>query len=134
MVVTSVGNIQANRNRNSAFLNLESAHQNIWRLVVFESDGASRQNLIECANQLQSLAVSLNRQYRTEPSGTTVTAEIARAQKAIDARSAKSSLTFREAANLDQAKKQLATASTQFSTNQNYTAILSSRPCSVLAN
>lgn len=133
MVVTSVGNISANRNRASAFLNLENSYLNIWKLVLTENSGTVRQNLKECADQLQGLLVSLNSQYRSSPTGSAVTAEITRAQNAVNLKSAKVSLTSREAANLDLAQKQLTNASLLFSSGANYSAVLSSRSAVILS-
>ena len=132
-VVTAVNNIQNNKSRAGAFLNLENSLLNIWKLVVTENNGQTRQNLSETAEQLQSLLVSLNSQYRTEPSTTSVTAEITRAQKAVNTKSTKSSLTTREAANLISAKTKLSEAQTFLTAAKNYSATLSSRAAIILS-
>ncbi len=133
-IVSAFNDILANRNRTAAFSRLEKAYIDLWRLLGTESNPTNRRNLRELSEQLTFIMNSLNSQYRTNPSASSATAEISRAQASITKKQAKTSLLNREALNFLLSQQELAAANQLLSAGANYEAILFSRAANILAN
>lgn len=106
---------------------LEKNYREIYRLVSAENLGNSRRELLAVSDDLLLLTNKLNTAVF---SATTVNAEIARAQKSVDLKLAKTNLSLREAANLQLAQDNLSRAKQSL----NYKGLLLARGTVPLVN
>ncbi len=90
-----------------SILALEKTYVSCLSLLVNETTALNRQNLKEACGQIFNLTVRMNQLYGSVPTTAVVNAEIARAQKAINLKLAKTSLLTREALNIQLAQQQL---------------------------
>lgn len=105
--------------KNKSVRTLESSYGSCITLLISEN------SLKDTCNQLLNLTVKINQLYGSNPSYSVTNTEIIRAQKSINNKNAKISLSFKEAVNLQQGQQFLVTANQLLGTSNHRAKLLS---------